>query len=83
MRDEDLNQLLKDPFQIVEGAEIFLIYSPDDSKQYLRSILSSGYPMKILELHSKDNERAVATVFSYLLGKRFVVVFDFDDVRLV
>lgn len=83
MCDEDLKQLLTDPFQIVEGAEIFIIYSPDDSKQYLRHIISSGYPMKILELHSKDDERAIATVFSYLLGKRFMIVFGFEDVRMV
>ncbi len=83
MRDEDLKRLLEDPFQINEGAEIFIIFSPDDSKQYLRHIVSSGYPMKVLELHSKDDDRAVATVFSYVLGKRFMIVFDFEDMRLV
>lgn len=72
---------LEESFKLVEGNEAYIIYSPDSSKHFLGPIPSSGFPLKILELHSKDDERAVATVFSYNLGMRFVIVFDIRDVR--
>ena len=70
-------------FKLVEGNVATIIYSPDSPKHYLGPIPSSGYPLKLLELHSKDDERAVATVFSYNLGMRFLIVFDIQDVRAV
>ncbi len=83
MREEDLKMLLQEPFKLEEGSEYFVVFSPDDSVQYLNHVHSSGYPMKVLELHSKDNERAVATVFSYKRGMRFMIVFNLQDMRSI
>ena len=80
MRQEDLTTLAH-PFKIDEGAEYFVVYSLDDGKLHLSTHMSSGYPMKVLELHSKDNERVLATVFSYKFGKRFMIAFNITDMR--
>lgn len=58
-----------------------MIYSPDSPKHVFGQKQSSGYPMKILELHSKDNYSVVATVFSYNMGYRFQIAFKIEDVR--
>lgn len=83
MRDEDLKTLLDQAFKIEEGENIMVIYSLDDAKHYLKVIQSSGYPMKILELHTKDNDSILATVFSYILGKRYMVAFKLEHMRSV
>lgn len=81
MREEVHVNWREDPFKLVEGNEAYVVFSPDSTKHYFGPILSSGYPLRLLELHSKDDERAVATVFSYNLGMRFVIVFNIEDVR--
>jgi hypothetical protein len=81
VREEVRVNWLHESFKLVEGNEAYIIYSPDSPKHFLGPVPSSGFPLKILELHSKDDERAVATVFSYNLGMRFLIVFDIQDVR--
>lgn len=81
MREEVHVNWLEEPFKLIEGNEAYVVYSPDHTKHCLGPVPSSGFPLKLLELHSKDDERAVATVFSYNLGMRFLIVFDISDVR--
>ena len=81
MREEVHVNWLEESFKLEEGNEAYVVYSPDSPKHFLGAIPSSGFPLKIMELHSKDDERAVATVFSYNLGMRFVIVFNIQDVR--
>ncbi len=72
-----------DPFILVKGSKAFIILCPDDNKHYARRVDSEGYPMKIMELHSNDEQQAVATVFSYNLGRRFMIIFELADARPV
>ena len=81
MREEDRVSWLSEPFRLLEGSDVLLLMCLDNTKHYVETIQSSGFPIKLLELHSKDEKRALATVFSYNLGMRFMVVFDLDDVR--
>lgn len=84
MRQEDnIANLISGSFKLLEGSESLIVYCLDDSKHYCRGIPSSGYPLNTLELHSCDDNEAVATVFSCNLGKRFVIVFNLSDVRPV
>lgn len=82
MRQEDPVKL-NEPFKLDEGSEIFLVYSPDCPKHYMRHVFSSGHPMVMLELHSRDSRQVLATVFSYTMGKRFMIVFDENDIRQI
>ncbi len=81
VREEGLNPCPAGPFRIAEGEDVWVLYSPDVDRQYMREVPSSGYPLQVLELHSKDDVQAVATVFSYKVGARFVIAFRFADVR--
>lgn len=83
MREEALKLLKSGPSTLLRGAEYFIVYSPDDSKNYLHHVNSEGGPFQMLEMHSHDEERVLATVFSHTLGKRFMIVFEFADVRPV
>ena len=78
-----MTNLIKDTFKLQEGTEAMIVYCLDDSKHYGHAMSSSGYPMKTLELHSHDDVHAVATVFSFNLGRRFLIIFDLSDVRPV
>jgi hypothetical protein len=79
MREQDLTQ----PLKVRDGCSVYVIYCLDDSKHYLTTFSSTGAPLKVLELHSRGEHNAVATVFSYACAKRYLVVFNFDDVELV
>jgi hypothetical protein len=83
MREEAVKALSGEPFQVRKGAEVMVMYSLDNSKHYLKKVESLGYPLKLLEFHSKDNDKIVMTVFSYKLGMRFVLAFNLDDIRLL
>lgn len=82
MCDEDREvNWLEEPFRLDEGSEYVIICSPDNPRHMFGQMHSSGFPMKVMELHSKDNCSAVATVFSYNLGYRFQIAFRIEDVR--
>ncbi len=72
-----------EPFRLEEGTGAFVVYSPDSPKHYMTYVQSSGYPLKMLELHSRSDDQVLATVFSYNLGKRFMVVFSLKDAQSI
>lgn len=76
MRKEDL---IDKTFHVVEGADIFVICALETGEAQLRSIKSIGYPMRVLEVHAMSPGFAVATVFSFKNGGRYMIVFNFDD----
>ena len=83
MSEADPKELVRDMFKLMEGAEVFIVYCLDDDEHYSNTRLSSGRPLKTIELHSYDDKQAVATVFSCNTGRRMLVIFNLEDVRAV
>ncbi len=81
--DPTVTDLIKNIFTLKKGAKYQIVYCLDDNKHYGCSKGSSAHPIKTLELHSHDDGHACATVFSFNLGRRFLIMFDLDDVRSV
>ena len=82
MRD-DAVELIRNTFKLEEGSESLIVYSPDDAKHYGHSHVSSGMPLRTLVLHSHDDVHAIATLLACHSGRRFLVMFNLEDVRPV